>query len=100
MPRAIKPGDVGHSWYDFARARLVYDVALYHGERQRGYYRTGSQPRHVGGVLLPGGTNRSGDVFASLSIGFDKPLRIGDFVVFNDVAGTIEHIGFESHSHP
>ncbi|HDO8231871.1 TPA: mechanosensitive ion channel, partial [Salmonella enterica subsp. enterica serovar Concord] len=33
------------------------------------------------------------DVFASLSIGFDKPFEIGDFVVFNDVAGTIEHIG-------
>ncbi len=26
------------------------------------------------------------DVFASLSIGFDKPFEIGDFVVFNDVA--------------
>ncbi len=32
------------------------------------------------------------DVFASLSIGFDKPFEIGDFVVFNDVAGTIEHM--------
>lgn len=35
------------------------------------------------------------DVFASLSIGFDKPFEIGDFVVFNDVAGTIEHIGLK-----
>ncbi len=40
------------------------------------------------------------DVFASLSIGFDKPFEIGDFVVFNDVAGTIEHIGLKNHSHP
>lgn len=36
------------------------------------------------------------DVFASLSIGFDKPFVIGDFVVFNDVAGTIEHIGLKT----
>jgi hypothetical protein len=35
------------------------------------------------------------DVFASLSIGFDKPFEIGDFVVFNDVAGTVEHIGLK-----
>lgn len=36
------------------------------------------------------------DVFASLSIGVDKPFEIGDFVVFGDVAGTIEHIGLKS----
>ncbi|WP_407733397.1 mechanosensitive ion channel family protein [Pseudomonas citronellolis] len=36
------------------------------------------------------------DVFASLSIGFDKPFEIGDFVVFGDVAGTIEHIGLKT----
>lgn len=36
------------------------------------------------------------DVFASLSIGFDKPFEIGDFIVFNDVAGTIEHIGLKT----
>ncbi|ALB64096.1 Putative inner membrane protein [Cronobacter condimenti 1330] len=36
------------------------------------------------------------DVFASLSIGFDKPFEIGDFVVFNDVSGTIEHIGLKT----
>ncbi|WP_312817370.1 mechanosensitive ion channel family protein [Atlantibacter subterraneus] len=36
------------------------------------------------------------DVFASLSIGFDKPFEIGDFVVFNDVAGNIEHIGLKT----
>ena len=36
------------------------------------------------------------DVFASLSIGFDKPFEIGDFVVFNDVAGTVEHIGLKT----
>lgn len=37
-----------------------------------------------------------GDIFASLSIGFDKPFEIGDFVVFGDVAGTIERIGLKT----
>ena len=36
------------------------------------------------------------DVFASLSIGIDKPFEIGDFVVFGDIAGTIEHIGLKT----
>ncbi|MCF7202829.1 mechanosensitive ion channel family protein [Pseudomonas oligotrophica] len=36
------------------------------------------------------------DVFASLSIGIDKPFEIGDFVVFGEVAGNIEHIGLKS----
>jgi len=36
------------------------------------------------------------DVFASLSIGVDKPFEIGDFVVFGEVAGNIEHIGLRT----
>ena len=36
------------------------------------------------------------DVFASMSIGIDKPFEVGDFVVSGDVAGTIEHIGLKS----
>lgn len=36
------------------------------------------------------------DVLASLSIGFDKPFEHGDFVVFSDIAGTIEHIGLKT----
>ena len=36
------------------------------------------------------------DMFASLSIGIDKPFEIGDFVVFGDIAGTIEHIGLKT----
>lgn len=36
------------------------------------------------------------DVFASLAIGFDKPFEIGDFIVFNNVAGSIEHIGLKT----
>lgn len=36
------------------------------------------------------------DIFASMSIGVDKPFEIGDFVVFGEVAGTIEHIGLKT----
>ncbi len=36
------------------------------------------------------------DLFASLAIGLDKPFAIGDFIVFNDVAGSIEHIGLKT----
>ncbi len=36
------------------------------------------------------------DLFASLAIDLDKPFEIGDFIVFNDVAGTIEHIGLKT----
>lgn len=36
------------------------------------------------------------DLFASLSIGVDKPFEIGDFVVFGSVAGNIEHIGLKT----
>ena len=36
------------------------------------------------------------DMFASMSIGIDKPFEIGDFVVFGEIAGTIEHIGLKT----
>ncbi|APR35003.1 mechanosensitive ion channel family protein [Paraburkholderia sp. SOS3] len=36
------------------------------------------------------------DLFASLAIGLDKPFETGDFIVFNDVAGSIEHIGLKT----
>lgn len=36
------------------------------------------------------------DLFASLSIGIDKPFEIGDFIVFSDIAGTVEHIGLKT----
>ncbi|BFG80515.1 mechanosensitive ion channel family protein [Paraburkholderia terrae] len=36
------------------------------------------------------------DLFASLAIGLDKPFEIGDFIVFNGVAGSIEHIGLKT----
>ena len=33
------------------------------------------------------------DLFCSFTIFFDKPFEIGDFVVIDDKAGTIEQIG-------
>jgi small-conductance mechanosensitive channel len=36
------------------------------------------------------------DLFASLAIGLDKPFEIGDFIVFGDIAGSIEHIGLKT----
>lgn len=36
------------------------------------------------------------DLFASMSIGVDKPFEIGDFVVFGNEAGTVEHIGLKT----
>lgn len=37
-----------------------------------------------------------GDLFASASIGVDKPFKTGQFIVFNDIAGTIEYIGLKT----
>ncbi|GAB2796811.1 mechanosensitive ion channel family protein [Halomonas shantousis] len=37
-----------------------------------------------------------GDLFASMSIGVDKPFRTGDFIVFGDIAGTVEYIGLKT----
>src|SRR5690606_1255676 len=36
------------------------------------------------------------DMFASMSIGIGKPFEIGDFVVFGEGAGTIEHSGLKT----
>lgn len=36
------------------------------------------------------------DLFASLSITLDKPFVIGDFIVMDDILGTIEHIGLKT----
>jgi small-conductance mechanosensitive channel len=40
--------------------------------------------------------NILGDLFASLSIALDKPFVIGDFVVVDEHAGTIDHVGLKS----
>lgn len=36
------------------------------------------------------------DLFASFSIYFDKPFRIGDFIIVGEDAGVVEHIGIKS----
>ena len=36
------------------------------------------------------------DLFASLSIALDKPLVIGDFVMFGDSMGVVKHIGLKT----
>ncbi|MEX2536474.1 MAG: mechanosensitive ion channel family protein [Trueperaceae bacterium] len=37
-----------------------------------------------------------GDLFASLSIVFDKPFEIGDFIIVDDMMGSVEHIGLRT----
>ncbi len=40
--------------------------------------------------------NVLGDLFASLSIALDKPFVIGDFVIVDQLMGTVEHIGLKT----
>jgi len=51
----------------------------------------------VGGIAVALAVqNVLGDLFASLSIVMDKPFVIGDFVVVDDFAGTVEHVGLKT----
>ncbi|VVE50392.1 mechanosensitive ion channel protein MscS [Pandoraea capi] len=51
----------------------------------------------IGGVAVALAVqNVLSDLFASLAIGLDKPFEVGDFIVFGDVAGTIERIGLKT----
>ncbi len=51
----------------------------------------------VGGVAVALAVqNILGDLFASLSIGLDKPFEVGDFIVFGDVSGAIERVGLKT----
>ncbi|VVE29391.1 MULTISPECIES: mechanosensitive ion channel family protein [Pandoraea] len=51
----------------------------------------------IGGVAVALAVqNVLSDLFASLAIGLDKPFEVGDFIVFSDVAGTIERIGLKT----
>ncbi|MDX8411940.1 MAG: mechanosensitive ion channel family protein [Mariprofundaceae bacterium] len=36
------------------------------------------------------------DLFACLTISFDKPFVIGDFIIVGDLMGTVEHIGLKT----
>lgn len=51
----------------------------------------------VGGVAVALALqNILGDLFASLSILIDKPFAVGHFIVVDDLAGTVEHVGIKS----
>ncbi|MDH3514238.1 MAG: mechanosensitive ion channel family protein [Gammaproteobacteria bacterium] len=40
--------------------------------------------------------NILGDIFASLSIALDKPFVIGDFIIVEEVMGTVEYVGLKT----
>jgi small-conductance mechanosensitive channel len=51
----------------------------------------------IGGIAIAlAAQNVLGDLLASLSIVFDKPFVVGDFIVVGSERGTIEHIGIKT----
>ncbi|MDH5709121.1 MAG: mechanosensitive ion channel [Hylemonella sp.] len=51
----------------------------------------------IGGVAVALAVqNILGDLFASLSIAIDKPFVIGDYIVVDDLMGTVEHVGLKT----
>lgn len=51
----------------------------------------------IGGIAVALAVqNILGDILASLAIVLDKPFELGDFIVFGEVSGTIEHIGIKT----
>jgi small-conductance mechanosensitive channel len=51
----------------------------------------------IGGVAVALALqNVLGDLFASLSITFDKPFYVGDFLIVDDFMGSVENIGIRS----
>lgn len=51
----------------------------------------------VGGIAVALALqNVLGDVIASLSIIFDKPFEVGDFIVVGDIRGDVENIGLKT----
>ncbi len=51
----------------------------------------------IGGVAVALALqNVLGDLFASMSIVFDKPFVIGDFVQVGDLAGSVEYVGLKT----
>lgn len=51
----------------------------------------------IGGVAIALATqNVLGDLLASLSIAFDKPFVVGDFIVVDNYMGHVEYIGMKS----
>jgi small-conductance mechanosensitive channel len=51
----------------------------------------------VGGIAIAlAGQNVLGDLFASLSILLDRPFVVGEFIVIDSLAGTVEHVGLKT----
>lgn len=51
----------------------------------------------VGGVAVALALqNILGDLFASISIGLDKPFEVGEFILFGSDLGTITHVGVKT----
>ena len=51
----------------------------------------------VGGIAIALALqNILGDLFASLSIVLDKPFVIGDFIIVDNMMGTVEHVGLKT----
>jgi small-conductance mechanosensitive channel len=51
----------------------------------------------IGGIAVALAVqNVLGDLFASLSITFDRPFVIGDFLIVDDFLGSVEYIGIKS----
>ena len=51
----------------------------------------------IGGVAVALALqNILGDLFASLSIALDKPFVVGDFIVVDGIAGTVEYVGLKT----
>jgi small-conductance mechanosensitive channel len=51
----------------------------------------------VGGVAVALAVqNILGDLFASLSIVLDKPFSVGDFIVVDDMMGSVEYVGLKT----
>ena len=51
----------------------------------------------IGGVALAfAAKDTLGNFFGSLTVLFDRPFAVGDWIVMGDVDGTVEHVGFRS----
>jgi len=51
----------------------------------------------IGGIAVAlAAQNILGDLFASLSIVFDKPFRVGDFIIVDDFLGNVRSIGMKT----
>lgn len=51
----------------------------------------------VGGIAVAlAAQNILGDLFASVAIATDKPFEVGDFIVLNGIAGTVQAVGVKT----